>query len=113
METTLTDLKLPEPLAAYFAADCQDVEAITRCFNNDAVAKDEGHTYTGLAAIRRWKSDVAAKYSYRYEPLTVEQKADATIVTSRVIGNFPGSPADLRYGFRLSRGKIASLEIMP
>jgi hypothetical protein len=30
-----------------------------------------------------------------------------------VIGNFPGSPADLRYGFRLERGKIASLEIVP
>jgi hypothetical protein len=113
METNMTDLKLPEPIAAYFAADCRDVEAIARCFSNDAVAKDEGHTYTGLAAIRQWKSDVAAKYSYRYEPLAMELKADATIVTSRVIGNFPGSPADLRYGFRLERGKIASLEIVP
>jgi len=67
----MTDLKLPEPIAAYFAADCRDVEAIASCFNNDAVARDEGHTYTGLAAIRQWKSDVAAKYNYKYEPLAI------------------------------------------
>jgi hypothetical protein len=28
-----------------------------------------------------------------------------------VAGNFPGSPADLQYRFRLERGLIASLEI--
>src|SRR5262249_40584205 len=112
-ETKMTDLKLPEPIAAYFAASCHDVEALVRCFTNDAVAKDDGHSYVGLAAIRRWKSEVAAKYSYRYEPLGMDQKDGATIVSSRVIGNFPGSPVDLRYAFRLERGKIASLEIVP
>lgn len=109
----MNDPDLPEPIAAYFTADCRDVEAIARCFTNDAVAKDEGHSYVGLAAIRQWKSDVAIKYSYRCEPLAVEQKDGATVVTSRVTGNFPGSPVDLRYAFRLERGKIASLEIVP
>jgi len=28
-------------------------------------------------------------------------------------GNFPGSPVDLRFVFRLERGKIAHLEIAP
>ena len=32
------------------------------------------------------------------------------IVTSRLTGNFPGSPVDLRFAFRLERGKIASLK---
>ena len=32
-------------------------------------------------------------------------------VTGHVVGNFPGSPVDLRYHFRLERGRIASLEI--
>src|SRR5689334_5407440 len=91
-ETNMTDLNFPEPIAAYFAAESRDVEAIVRCFTNDAVAKDEGHSHVGLAAIRQWKSDVAAKFSYRYEPLGMEQKDGATIVTTRVIGNFPGSP---------------------
>jgi hypothetical protein len=35
------------------------------------------------------------------------------VVRSRVTGNFPGSPVNLRYRFRLERGLIASLEIAP
>jgi hypothetical protein len=113
MELPMTNpLNLPEPIAAYFAADTRDADAIARCFTNDAVAKDEGHTYVGPTAIRRWKSDVSKKYDYRYEPQAVEQNDGVTIVTSQVIGNFPGSPADLRYAFRLERGKIAALEIV-
>jgi hypothetical protein len=41
----------------------------------------------------------------------VEQKGGHYVVTSRLTGNFPGSPVDLRYAFRLERGKIAFLEI--
>ena len=106
-------LNLPEPIAAYFAADCHDIEAIARCFTTDAVAKDEGHSYAGIAAIKQWKADAAAKFDYACEALAVVQANDTTVVTSRVTGNFPGSPVDLRYGFRLQRGKIASLEIIP
>jgi len=43
----------------------------------------------------------------------VEQKDGRYIVTSRLTGNFPGSPVDLRFAFRLERGKIAFLEITP
>jgi hypothetical protein len=43
----------------------------------------------------------------------VEQKEGRYIVTSRLTGNFPGSPVDLRFVFRLERGKIAHLEIAP
>ena len=38
---------------------------------------------------------------------------DLTVITSRLTGDFPGSPVDLRFFFRLERGKIASLEIIP
>ena len=34
-----------------------------------------------------------------------------TVVTSRVAGNFPGSPVNLEYVFGLERDKITSLEI--
>jgi len=39
-------LNLPEPIAAYFAADKLDGDAIARCFTKDAIVRDEGHTYT-------------------------------------------------------------------
>ncbi len=51
-------LNLPEPIAAYFDADKRDSEAIARCFTKDAVVKDEGHTYTGILAIKQWKAEI-------------------------------------------------------
>jgi hypothetical protein len=108
-----THLDLPEPVAAYFAADDLDGKAVARCFTQNAIVKDEGRTYTGLASIERWRSEVAAKYTYASEPLALEQKDGIVIVTSRLTGNFPGSPVDLRFFFRLVHDKIASLEIIP
>jgi hypothetical protein len=103
---------LPEPIATYFAADRPDTEAIARCYTQDAVVKDEGHTYTGVMAIKNWKARSVAKYTYTSEPFALEQRDGMAIVTSRLTGNFPGSPVDLRFFFRLERGKIAFLEII-
>jgi hypothetical protein len=83
--------ELPEPIAAYFAEDRLNGEAVARFFTGGAVVKDEGHTYTGLAAIEQWKTEASAKYNYTVEPL-VSQKDNTTIVTSRLTGSFPGSP---------------------
>ena len=67
-------LELPKPIAAYFAADSGDSEAVARCFTDNAVVKDEGRTYDGLAAIKKWKSASSAKYTYTSEPFASEQK---------------------------------------
>ena len=107
----MSTLILPDPIAAYFAADTRSADAIARCFTTQAVVKDEGRTYNGLEAIKAWKVASSARYTYKSEPLDVENKEGSCIVTSRVTGNFPGSPVDLRYRFRVERGLIASLEI--
>ena len=107
----MIDLTLPEPIAAYFNADKRDGEAIARCFTTRAIVKDEGQTHCGPAAIKAWKTEASAKYSYTSEPLAVEQRDGRYIVRSRLTGNFPGSPVDFRFIFNLERGKIASLEI--
>jgi hypothetical protein len=107
----MTTLILPDPIAAYFAADQRSADTITRCFTAQAVVKDEGRTHTGLEAIKAWKAAAAAAYTYTSEPFAMEQKDGLHVVTSRVTGNFPGSPLDLRYRFRLEGGLIASLEI--
>jgi hypothetical protein len=103
---------LPEPIATYFAADRRDSEAIAQCFTQDAVVKDEGHTYTAMA-IKQWKAESSTRYTYTSEPLALERHDGMVIVTSRLTGDFPGSSVDLRFIFRLERGKIASLEIIP
>ncbi len=106
-------LDLPEPVAAYFTAEKGDNERLSQCFTENAVVKDEGHTYNGRAAIKKWKADAAAKYQYTSEPFSCDQKDGMTVVTSRLTGNFPGSPVDLRFFFRIDGDKIASLEIIP
>jgi hypothetical protein len=106
-------LHLPEPVAAYFAADKLDGEAISRCFTEDAVVKDEGHTHQGRVAIKRWKTEASAKYQYTCEPFACEQVGEKHVVTCRLTGNFPGSPVDLRFFFVLEGDKIASLEVIP
>lgn len=104
-------ISLPTPIAAYFAADMEDGEAVARCFTDTAIIKDEGHTYTGREAIRAWKTEASSKYSYVSEPQAIAADGERTIVTSRLTGNFPGSPVDLRFFFLLDGDKIAQLEI--
>ena len=56
---------------------------------------------------------MTTKYSYTSEPTGLEERDGGYLVTSRLTGNFPGSPVDLRFAFRLERDKIAFLEIAP
>jgi len=109
----MTDLNLPEPIAAYFDADQRDGEAVARCFTKQAIVKDEGQTHSGAKAIKAWKTAASAKYAYTSKPFALEQNDGRYIVTSRLTGNFPGSPVELRYVFRLECGRIAYLEIAP
>ena len=106
-------LDLPTPIAAYFAADKGDSETLARCFTENAVVKDEGQTYNGLAAIKQWKAGASKKYTYTSEPFASDQKEGKTVITSRLVGNFPGSPVNLRFFFGLEGDKIKSLEIIP
>jgi hypothetical protein len=104
-------LQVPKPVAAYFTADAQGAEALVQCFTENAVVKDDGHTYRGKAAIGKWKEDVAAKYQYTCEPFACEQVNGNCVVTSKLTGNFPGSPLNLRFSFGLEGDKIAALDI--
>ena len=105
-------IDLPTPIAIYIAAENRgDTEALTQCFAEHAVVRDEGKTIEGLAAIKRWKSETRKKYQHNVEPLALAQKDGKTIVTNRLAGNFPGSPIDVKFIFKLDGDKIASLEI--
>lgn len=106
-------LNLPEPIAAYFRADSQDGRAVASCFIKDARVRDEGQTHEGIAAIEAWKADTSSRYFYTTTPIKLEKTDRDYVVIGHVVGDFPGSPVDLRYRFTLERGKIASLEITP
>ena len=103
---------LPTPIATYIVAENSgDTEALALCFAEDAVVRDEGQTIKGLAAIKQWKAETRKKYQHRIEPLASAQQDGKIIVTSRLTGNFPGSPIELEFVFTLEGNKIASLEI--
>jgi len=105
-------VELPKPIADYMTAENgDDLDVMARCFADDAVVRDEGRAFEGLRAIQEWKAEAKKKYQHTVEPLASAQRDGATIVTTRVAGNFPGSPIDLQFAFRLKAGKIASLEI--
>src|SRR5258708_4878779 len=104
-------LDLPKPVASFFTADKGNSETLAQCFTENAVVKDEGHTYQGTAAINHWKAQASAKYQYTSEPFACEQKHGQFVVTSKLTGSFPGSPVNLRFFFGLEGDKIAFLEI--
>jgi len=104
-------ITLPGPVAAYFAADQNNGDAVAQCFTENAVVIDERRTHAGRDAIRRWKAEASAKFSYTTDPFAVSDEDGQTVVTAHVSGDFPGSPVDLRYAFVLEGGKIARLEI--
>lgn len=104
--------KLIGPVASYIgAANAQDIEAVAASFNEDAVVRDEGQDKVGKAAIREWALEVSNKYHPTVEVLDVAETDGRTVLTGRVSGDFPGSPVDLHYAFRLGRGRIERLEI--
>ena len=103
---------LPKPIALYIAAENSgDTEALAQCFAEHAVVRDERRTIVGLAAIKQWKAETTKKYQHTVEPLASAQKDGKTIVTTRLTGNFPGSPIDVQFIFALEGDKIGSLEI--
>ena len=107
-------MKLPTAIAGYFAADRErDAAAISQHFIELAVVKDEGELHTGREAIQTWMSRSWKKYGATTEPFAISDQGSATVVTTHVEGDFPGSPVDLRYHFVLEGDLIAKLEVTP
>ena len=105
-------LKLPEPITGYFsAANSDDAGRVANYFSNDAIVRDEGRTIRGPNAVRAWAEETRRKYRYHAEVVAADEAADGIVVTAHLTGNFPGSPIDLRYRFKLVGSKIAALEI--
>ena len=107
----LMTIDLPRPISAYFESDKNNKSAVGDCFTDDAVVIDEGNTYTGRESIQKWKENSAKKYTYTADPFAIDVEGSRTIVIAHLVGDFPGSPLDLRYTFALRDNKIASLEI--
>jgi len=105
-------LKVPEPVAAYFAAEeAKDADKVSACFVEDGTVHDEGRDYRGRGAIRQWKQEADKIYRYVMLPLDAQTNENEVTVRARLTGDFAGSPLELNHIFKLKTKKIASLEI--
>ena len=104
--------KLPGPVANYLAAEkAKDADKLALCFAEDALVHDEAHDYRGRDAIRTWKREADAKYSYVLEPLSANVNGNVVKLRAKLTGNFPGSPIELDHTFTVAKDKITSLNI--
>ncbi|MBL8645077.1 MAG: nuclear transport factor 2 family protein [Rhodospirillaceae bacterium] len=105
---------LSEPIASYFAAaNAREPDRVAACFADNATVRDEGRDIHGRAGVRAWAEETGRKYRFRAEVTGTEQSNEETVVTAHLTGDFPGSPIDLRYRFKVARGLIQRLEIAP
>jgi limonene-1,2-epoxide hydrolase len=111
MTTDLT--ALPAPIRDYLTAlENRDTEAAVRAFAPQATVTDEGHTHTGIQAIRAWRQRASTAYTYTTEITDIRQASDdAWIVAVRLEGNFPGGVADLQERFTVRDESITDLTI--
>jgi hypothetical protein len=104
---------LPPVIAAFFLAhNTGETADFNELFTPDALVTDEAHDYRG-AAIKAWIDGAIAKYKPVADVADLAQVGGQIVATAQVSGNFPGSPAQIRYRFTLKGDKIAALTIGP
>lgn len=105
-------MDLPDPIARYFAADAElGGAAPVEAFAPDAEVFDEGERHRGREAIGAWWRAAKQKYRHRATPFEMTEAGGVTEVRAMVSGEFPGSPAPLRFSFSLADGAITRLAI--
>jgi ketosteroid isomerase-like protein len=92
------------------ALEERDLPAVHAVFTPDVAIHDEGEVVRGPAGVARWATRV-----FGYAPtFTVDDVSDdpgATVVTTKVTGDFPGSPLVFRWHLAFAGEQIASLRI--
>jgi hypothetical protein len=105
-------LQLPVPIERYVQiANSDTPEAVPECFAPDAIVRDEGQTYQGVAAIKNWMAATKKKYGHTITPLELTEHGSQSVLKARLAGSFPGSPITVSFNFMLGGGKIRSLAI--
>jgi ketosteroid isomerase-like protein len=112
--TTTTNQKASSPsvVEAWFAAhEGQQTDAELTTMTDDVVIIDQDETYRGLEAARGWISGSSREFTYTTTVLASASDGNATVVTARLEGDFPGGRADLSYRFVLAGDRISALTI--
>src|SRR5262249_52659457 len=89
--TVVVMSNLPTVVTDYMTAhNARDLDPAMACYTDDAIAVDDGNTYTGPAEIRAWLGQVAS-LRYTMTVLGSERVDDEHyVVTQHYEGDFPG-----------------------
>ncbi|MAS95200.1 MAG: ketosteroid isomerase [Verrucomicrobiales bacterium] len=109
---SLVQTTLPEVILNYIAAANDGrIEDAATCFAEDALVNDESRDHHGREAIRKWINDTTREFQPKNEVLSANSDGDTHTVISKISGDFPGSPIDLKFRFDVTNGKISHLII--
>ena len=97
---------LPAVIRSYLAAHtARDADTAVRAFTTDAVVTDE---------VLEFLRSAGGQFTYTTELVAAERVDDAhRLATNRLVGDFPGGVAELRYRFTLVDDLVAELVIAP
>jgi ketosteroid isomerase-like protein len=104
----------PGAIDSYFRAIADDdSDALVACFTEDAEVSDEGSVHRGPEEIRAWRDQTRSTYRYTADVLRAERDGDRYVITTRLSGDFPGSPVEVPYHLTLRQELISKLDIDP
>jgi hypothetical protein len=105
------NLELPPAIAAFFhATNTREFADFLSLFTHDAHVNDEANDYHG-PEIAAWIDQATAETKPTTKVTGITDAGEQLLVTAEVSGNFPGSPVQLHYNFKLKDDKIATLLI--
>ena len=112
---TTQPTRLPSTIRAYLAAHpAGEADAAVRAFAPTAVVVDEGRTFRGTAEVFDFLRHAGGTFTCTTELVGAERIDDAHwVAVNRLVGDFPGGVAELRYRFTLADDLITELIIAP
>ncbi|MBR9971022.1 nuclear transport factor 2 family protein [Magnetospirillum sulfuroxidans] len=111
-KVAIMSIHLPGAVSIFFdVSNGGDSSGLRHILAADAVAHDEGRSHEGCQAVQAWLQEARRKYQYHVAPMAVQSQDERVTVATKVSGNFPGSPLQLEYVFRMAGDLIQSVEI--
>jgi hypothetical protein len=105
-------ISLQSPLADFFSAtNARDTDALFALFAPGATVDDEGFEYKGLDSIRGWIAETVERFRFSVDVVDAAHAKEHASIVGIVTGEFPGSPAQVRYDFQIDQQKIVSLKL--
>lgn len=83
------EIELPKPIETYVRAiNAHDAAALQSSFASDAVVKDVGREFRGIAAIKEWANREIFAVNVTLDVMDAVERDGQTIVTVKVDGTF-------------------------